>query len=70
MFYEFEPASLGGRGPGVKPRKNQLFGFDRQVAFGEFSIDATLADPEVTFTLIRDNGKEMYKLTLKRSQLQ
>ena len=70
-FYEFEPASLGGRwGPGVKPRKNQLFGFDRQVAFGEFSIDATLADPEVTFTLIRDNGTEMYKLTLKRSQLQ
>jgi alkaline phosphatase D len=70
-FYEFEPASLGGRwGPGVKSRKNQLFGFDRQVAFGEFSIDATLDDPEVTFRLIRDNGRLLYELTLKRSQLQ
>lgn len=70
-FYEFEPASLGGRwGPGVKPRKNQLFGFDRQVAFGEFSIDATLDDPEVTFRLIQDNGTVLYELTFKRSQLQ
>ena len=69
-FYEFEPASLGGRwGPGVKPRKSQLFGFDRQCAFGEFSFDTTLADPEVTFQLIQDNGTVMYKLTLKRSQL-
>ena len=70
-FYEFEPASLGGRwGPGVKPRNNQLFGFDRQVAFGEFSIDATLDDPEVTFRLIQDNGTVLYQLTLKRSRLQ
>jgi len=70
-FYEFEPASFGGRwGPGVKPRKSQLFGFDRQVAFGEFSIDATLDDPEVAFRLIQDNGTVLYQLALKRSQLQ
>jgi len=47
----------------------QLYGFAGTYAFGEFSIDATLPDPEVTFRLIQDDGMELYQLTLKRSQL-
>lgn len=71
-FYEFGAASLGGRkGPPVtKPEwKTQLYGIAGKYAFGEFSVDATLADPEVTFRLIQDDGTELYQLTLKRSQL-
>jgi len=72
-FYEFEPASLGGRyGPAkTKPKwTEQLFGIDREYAFGEFTIDATLADPEVTFRLVRvKDGSSIHELTLKRSQL-
>jgi len=71
-FYEFEPASLGGRwGPTTASPKweTQLYGISRKFAFGEFTIDATLPDPEVTFRLIRDNGTVIYKLTIKRSQL-
>jgi alkaline phosphatase D len=71
-FYEFEPASLGGRsGPPEKmPEWNtQLYGISDKYAFGEFTIDATVADPEVTFRLIQDNGDVIYKLRLTRSQL-
>ncbi len=51
-FYEFEAGSLGGRkGPAVtKPEwDTQFYGIANKYAFGEFTIDATLADPEVTF---------------------
>jgi len=71
-FYEFEPASLGGRsGPTtiVQGCKSQLFGISGQYAFGEFTFDTSKKDPEVTFRLIGDDGKVIYELTLKRSQL-
>jgi len=71
-FYEFGAASLGGRsGPPVTNPKwtTQLYGIARRYAFGEFSIDATAADPEVTFRLIGDDGEVIHELALKRSQL-
>ena len=71
-FYEFEAGSLGGRtGPPVtRPEwKTQLYGIAGKYAFGEFSIDSTLPDPEVTFRLIGDDGTVIHELTLKRSQL-
>jgi alkaline phosphatase D len=71
-FYEFEAGSLGGRtGPPAKDPKwqTQLYGVSGKYAFGEFSIDATLPDPEVTFRLIGDDGDVLHNLTLKRSQL-
>ena len=72
-FYEFEPASLGGRGDGPPARNpkwdSQLFGVAGEYAFGEFSFDATLPDPEVVFRLIRDTGEVLYELKLARSQL-
>jgi alkaline phosphatase D len=71
-FYEFEAGSLGGRkGPPTKHRdwKTQLYGIANKYAFGEFSIDATLSDPQVTFRLIQDNGTVIYSITLTRSQL-
>jgi alkaline phosphatase D len=71
-FYEFEMGSLGGRsGPPVtKPSwTEQFYGIAGKYAFGEFSIDATLADPTVTFRMIGDNGKVIKELKLKRSQL-
>jgi len=71
-FYEFEPASLGGRsGPEVTNpawKDVQLFGYSLIYAFGEFTIDATLKDPEVTFRLIREDGKILEQIDLKRSQ--
>ncbi len=76
-FYEFEVASLGGlpaykySGPPItKPGwKTQLFGFGGPYAFGEFTINATIPDPEITFRLIQEDAKVLYEITLKRSQL-
>lgn len=71
-FYEFEAGSLGGRtGPAAKSPnwKTQFYGISGKYAFGEFNIDATLPDPEVTFRLIRDNAEVIHELKLKRSQL-
>ncbi|VGO13838.1 hypothetical protein PDESU_02395 [Pontiella desulfatans] len=71
-FYEFEAASLGGRsGPAATSDKwnTQFYGISGKYAFGEFSIEADLPDPEVTFRLMGDDGTEIHKLTLTRSQL-
>jgi alkaline phosphatase D len=72
-FYEFEPASLGGRGDGpaaTNPKwDTQLFGMAGKYAFGEFTFDAALSDPQVVFRLVHDAGDVLYELKLKRSQL-
>lgn len=72
-FYEFEAGSLGGRtGPPVsKPTWEdvQLYGIAGQYAFGEFTFDATIDDPEVTFRLIRDDGETLYERTFSHSEL-
>jgi hypothetical protein len=38
-------------------------------AFGEFTIDATAADPTVEFRLIGDDGGILHEMKLTRSQL-
>lgn len=71
-FHEFEPGSLGGRrGPEVfaKDRTHQLFGIAGKYAFGEFTIDSTVADPTVEFRLIGDDGTIVYGTKLSRSEL-
>ena len=72
-FYEFEPASMGGRGdgpPAIIPNcEHQLSGIAGKFAFGEFSFDTTLADPKVVFRLVEDSGDVLYELSLTRSQL-
>lgn len=71
-FYEFEPASLGGRsGPPVSSPKwaTQLYGFANKFAFGEFTFDVSGDDPTATYRLIESTGRTLYELTLKRSQL-
>ncbi len=72
-FYEFEPASLGGRGDGpaaTNPKwDTQLFGMVGKYAFGEFTFDSTLSDPQVVFRLVHDAGEVLYELKLTRSQL-
>ena len=73
-LYEFESATLGGRkGPPVSQpawKDVQLYGISDTYAFSEFSIDATLDDPEVTFRLIRvDDAKILYNKTLTQSDL-
>jgi alkaline phosphatase D len=67
-FYEFEPASLGGRS-GPPFGDNPLFAIKDQYAFGEFDIDATKPDPEVTFRLIMEDGSIHYEIKLTQSQL-
>ena len=71
-FYEFEPASLGGRGGPVKKaigHPDALYIFSGNYAFGEFNFDATLDDPEVHFRLIHEEGEISYELKLKQSEL-
>lgn len=71
-FYEFEVASLGGRGGAAGKASGHpdvLYSFIDKYAFGEFTFDATLDDPEVTFRLIHEDGKTLYEHMLKRSEL-
>ncbi len=71
-FYEFEPASLGGRsGPPAKHPDwtTQLYGFSDKFAFGEFTFDVSTDDPTVTYRLVEATGGILYELELKRSQL-
>jgi len=72
-FYEFEAASMGGRtGPPVRRAEPpiQFYGTAGEYAFGEFSIDATVDDPTVTFRLIRvADGEAICQKKLTRSQL-
>lgn len=71
-FYEFEAASLGGReGPAKEAKGNPdaLYAMTGQYAFGEFTFDAALDDPEVTFRLIHEEGETLYEHKLKRSEL-
>jgi hypothetical protein len=46
-----------------------LFGTAGTYAFGEFSFDATLPDPQVVFRLVQETGEVLYELKLTRSQL-
>ncbi len=71
-FYEFEAASLGGRsGPAgsAKGHPEALYAVSGKYAFGEFTFDATLDDPEVTFRLVHEEGETLYEHALKRSEL-
>ena len=70
-FYEFEPASLGGR-PGasrVENIKDCSFAIAGQYAFGEFTFDTEADDPTVTFRLMHEDGTELYTQTLTRAEL-
>ena len=65
-------ASLGGRtGPASKAggHPDALYAMSGKYAFGEFTFDATLNDPEVHFRLIHEEGETLYELRLKRSEL-
>jgi alkaline phosphatase D len=76
-FYEFQPASLGGRGKQrdqdaghrQKLHENWLYATGRTNAFGEFTFDTGEKDPTVTYRLVEEDGSEYYKITLTRSQL-
>ena len=70
-FYEFEPASLGGR-PGASNAvkiQDAVFAAASVYAYGEFTFDTSLKDPTVTFRMMKEDGTELYSKTLTRSQL-
>jgi len=60
-----------GSGPQkwLKSTNSQFYGIAGKYAFGEFTIDATLSDPEVIFRLIGEDGTVIHELKLTRSQL-
>jgi alkaline phosphatase D len=70
-FYEFEGASLGGRGgPSAKTGlENRLYVVKGEYAFSEFTFDTKKKDPTVTFRLIGEEGNILHELDLKRSEL-
>ncbi|MEM6885040.1 MAG: alkaline phosphatase D family protein [Verrucomicrobiota bacterium] len=73
-FYEFGVGSLGGiKGPKglVDNCPEQIFGYTgfEAIAFGEFTFDTSLPDPEVTFRLINDHGTVLEEHVLNLSRL-
>ena len=65
-----QPGRPRRRSAGHDPKWDaQLFGVAGKYAFGEFSFDATLSDPEVVFRLVHESGEVLYELKLTRSQL-
>ena len=71
-FYEFEAATLGGRtGPAIKAKENPnaLYAFQNKYAFGEFTVDASLDDPQIHYRLIHESGEELYQIKLHLSEL-
>ena len=72
-LYEFEAATLGGvPGPEAFAPDNsaQIFGYKGGLrAFGEFTFEMSIPDPEVTFRLINEEGRELEKHVIRRSQL-
>ncbi len=67
-FYEFQPASLGGR-PGATRVPDTFFATAGVYAFGEFTFDTTKKDPEVTFRLVLEDGTIYHEQTFTRSEL-
>jgi alkaline phosphatase D len=72
-LHEFEAATLGGvPGPGAfaPDRSSQMFGYKGGLkAFGEFTFDMSKPDPEATFRLINEEGKELETHTFLHSLL-
>lgn len=72
-LHEFEAATLGGvpGPPAMAPdRAAQIFGYGGgRIAFGEFSFETGKPDPEVTFRLIDEQGRELEKHAFTRSAL-
>lgn len=72
-LHEFEVATLGsdrGPDPFAKDKSGQFFGYGGGlIAFGEFTFDMNKPDPEVTFRMIDEGGRELEKHTFQRSHL-
>lgn len=68
-LYEFETSKLtNNHTHPTKPKA--LFSYNKGNYYGHFTFDFTKSDPEATFKCITIDDKEVYSLTLKRSQLQ
>ncbi len=46
-----------------------LFGYNEKCSFGMLAFDTTIDDPEVRYTIVDLDGRDIYSLTLRRSQL-
>ena len=68
-LYEFETSKLTNKHTHWT-KEEALFSYNKGNFFGLLSFDLTKSDPEVTFQCITMDKKSVYKLTLKRSQLQ
>ena len=68
-LYEFETSKLtNNHTHGTK--KEAVFSYNKGNFFGLLDFDLTKKDPEMTFRCITMDDKEVYDLTLKRSQLE
>ena len=68
-LYEFETSKLtNNHTHGTK--KQAIFSYNKGNFFGQLEFEQGIEDPTVTFKCITIEGKEVYKLQLKRSQLE
>ncbi|MGE4550136.1 MAG: alkaline phosphatase D family protein, partial [Opitutales bacterium] len=68
-LYEFETSKLTNNHT-HNTKKEAIFSYNKGNFFGLLDFDLTKKDPEVPFRCITIDDKEVYNLTLKRSQLQ
>jgi alkaline phosphatase D len=67
-LYEFETSKLTNNHT-HGTRKQALFSYNKGHFFGMLNFDLTKPDPEMTFSCITIDKKNVYNLTLKKSQL-
>ena len=68
-LYEFETSKLTNNHT-HGTRKEALFSYNKGNFFGALDFELGIKDPTVTFRCITIDGKQVYELPVKRSQLQ
>jgi alkaline phosphatase D len=67
-FHEFESSRLTNEHK-HDTMDEAVFSYNASQSFGLLSFDTTQADPEVTYTIVNIDRMEIFKITVKRSEL-
>jgi hypothetical protein len=50
--------------------KEAIFSYNKKQSFGTVDVDTTVDDPTVTYRVVTIDGEEVFKHTIRRSELE